>query len=133
LIEGLRVVTQTVTGPAYTSLIKSVTDDDAVLAAGTASCTFRMPFGMQLTEVRAQLVGAASSGTPTFDINLNGVSVLGTKLTVDATEKSSTTAAVAATIINSALPDDGEITIDVDAAGTGATGAKVVLIGTRSV
>jgi hypothetical protein len=34
-------------------------------------------------------------------------------------------------ISDTALADDAEITIDIDTAGTGATGAKVWLIGTR--
>ena len=74
-----------------------------------------------------------TSGTIfTVDINQSGSSVLGTKLTIDNTEKTSTTAATAATITTSALTDDAEITIDIDQIGNGtATGLKITLIGTR--
>jgi hypothetical protein len=93
-----------------------------------------MPYAMTLTSVRASLSTAQASGSIfTVDINLNGTSVLGTKLTIDNTEKTSTTAATPATITTSALTDDGEITIDIDQVGTaGAKGLKITLIGTRA-
>lgn len=114
-------------------LIIAIGDETTAITTGTAKTTFRMPFAMTLTAVRASLTTASSSGIPTFDINESGTTVLSTKLTIDASEKTSTTAATAAVISDSALADDAEITIDVDVAGTGAAGAKIYLIGTRSV
>ena len=113
-------------------LAVAVSDEETALTTGTAKITFRMPFAMTVTAVRASLTTASSSGTPTFDINEGGTSILGTKLSIDANEKTSTTAASAATITDSALADDAEITIDIDTAGTGAKGAKVYIIGTRA-
>ena len=110
----------------------AVSDEETALTTGTAKVTFRMPFAMTVTAVRASLTTASTSGTPTFDINEGGTSILGTKLSIDANEKTSTTAASAATITDSALADDAEITIDIDTAGTGAKGAKVYLIGRRA-
>ena len=118
-------------GPAEVIGI-AVSDEETALTTGTAKVTFRMPFAMTLTAVRASLSTASTSGLPTFDINEGGTSILGTKLSIDANEKTSTTAASAATITDSALADDAEITIDIDIAGTGAKGAKVYLIGRRA-
>lgn len=112
-------------------LAVAVSDETTSITTGTAKVTFRMPFAMTVTAVRASLATASTSGTPTFDINEGGSSILGTKLSIDANEKTSTTAASAATITDSALADDAEITIDIDVAGTGAKGAKVYIIGTR--
>lgn len=109
----------------------AISDETTALTTGTAKVTFRMPHAMTLTAVRLSLTTVSSSGTPTVDINEAGASVLSTKLSCDASEKTSTTAATAAVISDSALADDAEITIDIDTAGTGATGAKVWLIGTR--
>jgi hypothetical protein len=67
----------------------------------------------------------------TVDVNENGASILSTKLTLDVGEKTSTTAATAPVISDAALGDDSEITIDIDVAGTGASGLKVYLIGHR--
>ena len=53
----------------------------------------RMPFAMTLTGVRASVNTASSSGAPAVDINEEGTSVLSTKLTIDAGEKTSLTAA----------------------------------------
>jgi hypothetical protein len=91
-----------------------------------------MPFAMTLTSVRASLTTASTSGTPTFDINESGSTILSTKITIDANEKTSTTAATAPVISDTSLADDAEMTIDIDVAGTGAKGAKVYLIGRRT-
>lgn len=111
----------------------AASDETTALTTGTAKVTFRMPHAMSLTAVRASLTTAQASGSIfTVDINQSGTSVLGTKLTIDNTEKTSVTAATAATITTSALTDDAEITIDIDQIGNGtATGLKITLIGTR--
>ena len=111
----------------------AASDETTALTTGTAKVTFRMPHAMTLTGVRASLTTAQASGSIfTVDINQGGSSVLGTKLTIDNTEKTSVTAATPATITTSALTDDSEITIDIDQIGNGtATGLKITLIGTR--
>jgi hypothetical protein len=92
-----------------------------------------MPYAMTLTAVRASVKTAPTGSTLVVDINEGGTSVLSTKLSIDATEKTSTTAATAAVISDSALADDAEITIDIDQIGATIAGAglKVWLIGVR--
>lgn len=114
-------------------LIIAYSDETTAITTGTAKVTFRMPFAMTLTAVRASLTTASTaSGPHTVDINEAGTTILSTKLTIDDNEKTSTTAATAAVISDASLADDAEITIDVDTAGTGAKGGKVYLIGTRT-
>jgi hypothetical protein len=134
-----QVLTSTTLGlTAFQSLPAEIqaaaSNETTNLTTGTAKVTFRMPYAMTLTAVRASLSTAQTAGALlTVDINLNGVSVLGTKLTFDNTEKTTVTAATPATIVTSALTDDGEITVDIDAVGTaGARGLKITLIGTRA-
>lgn len=112
----------------------AASDETTALTTGTAKVTFRTPAAFTLTGVRASLTTAQGSGLIfTVDINENGSSVLGTKLTIDNTEKTSVTAATPATITTSAITDDAEITIDIDQIGNGtAKGLKITLIGTRS-
>ena len=112
----------------------AASDETTNLTIGTSKVTFRLPHAMTLTAVRASLSTAQAAGAIfTVDINQNGVSVLGTKLTIDNTEKTSTTAATPATIVTSALTDDAEITVDIDQVGTAlAKGLKITLIGTRA-
>lgn len=111
----------------------AVSDQTTALTTGTGKMTFRMPFSMSLTRVRASVNTASSSGVVTVDINKNGSSILSTKLTIDASEKTSFTAATPVVISDATLADDDEITIDIDTAGTGAKGLVVTLFGTESL
>lgn len=116
---------------AATAIPIACSDEVTPLTAGTAKVTFRMPYAFTLTAVRASLTTAQASGSIfTVDINENGTTILSTKITIDNTEKTSTTAATAPVISDTALADDAEITIDIDQVGSGsATGLKVYLIG----
>lgn len=109
----------------------AMSDETTAITTGTAKVTFRAPFAFTVTGVRASLTTVSSSGTPTVDINESGTTILSTKLTIDANEKTSTTAATAAVISDTAIADDAEITLDIDVAGTGAAGLKVWILGTR--
>lgn len=110
----------------------AVSDESTAITTGTSKVTFRMPHAFTLTAVRASLSTASTSGVVTVDINEGGTSILSTKLTIDANEKTSTTAATAAVISDSSLADDAEITVDIDTAGTGAKGLKICMIGKRT-
>lgn len=107
-------------------------DETTDLATGVAKTTFRTPAAMTLTDVRATVTTAPVGSVLTVDINEGGSTILSTKITVDASEKTSTTAATPAVISDAALADDAEITIDIDTIGSGTAGAglKVWLIGT---
>jgi hypothetical protein len=113
-------------------LVVAASDETTAITAGTAKITFRMPRAVTLTAVRASLTTAQASGSIfTVDINEGGTSILSTKLTIDNTEKTSTTAATPPVISDTSLADDAEMTIDVDQIGNGtAKGLKVMLIGT---
>ena len=109
-------------------------DETTDLTTGTAKATFRVPCAMTLTGVRASVTTAPTGANLVVDINENGSSVLSTKLSIDAGEKTSTTATTPAVISDSALADDAEITIDIDQIGSTVAGAglKIWLIGTRA-
>lgn len=109
-------------------------DETTDLTTGTAKATFRMPFAMTLTAVRANVNTAPTGATIIVDINEGGSSILSTKLSIDASEKTSTTAATLAVISDTALADDAEITIDLDQVGStiAGKGLKVWLIGVRA-
>tara|TARA_R110000772_G_scaffold5148_2_gene18362 strand:- start:154 stop:666 length:513 start_codon:yes stop_codon:yes gene_type:complete len=115
----------------------AVSDETTPLVASAPSMTFRSPHAMTLTEVRASLTTAGTGATlVSITINVNNVNIFsggGTGLTIDATEKTSTTATTPNVIGISAVPDDAEITIDIDSVDSGnvATGLKVTLIGTK--
>jgi hypothetical protein len=110
-------------------MVFALSDEFSNLTTGSARVTFRAPFGMTLTQIpRSSLSTASSSGLPTVDINVNGSSILGAnKLSIDVNEKTSVTATTATTLSTTGISDDSEITFDIDVAGTGAKGLKVVL------
>lgn len=114
-------------------IMLDVGDEGTALTTGTAKKTFRMPFAMTLTAVRASVTTAPVGSTIIVDINEGGSTILSTKLSIDAAERTSTTAATPAVISDTALADDAEITVDIDQIGSGTAGAglKVVLIGSR--
>ncbi len=116
-------------------VVIAVSDETTALTTGTAKVTFRMPYAFTLSDVRASVTTAPTGGTLlTVDVNEAGTTILSTKLTFDASEKTTTTAATPRVISDSSLADDAEMTIDIDAVGSTIAGAglKVYLIGART-
>jgi hypothetical protein len=115
-------------------IVLACSDELTAITAGTSKITFRMPFAMTLTEVRANVNTAPTGSTLIVDINESGTTILSTKLSIDATELTSVTAATAAVISDTSLADDAEITIDIDQVGStiAGKGLKVTLIGKKT-
>jgi hypothetical protein len=134
LYDGTNWVSDTSGGAQTESLIIACSDETTAITTGTAKVTFRMPYAFTLSAVRASVTTAPTGSTIIIDINEGGATILSTKLSIDATEKTSTTAASAAVISDTALADDAEITIDFDQVGSTIAGAgvKVYLIGART-
>lgn len=109
----------------------AMSDETTNITTGTNKIKFRMPYAFTVTAVRASLSTAQTAGSIfTVDLNEGGSTILSTKLTIDNSETTSTTAATAAVISDSALADDAEISGDVDQVGTPlAKGLKVCIIG----
>lgn len=110
----------------------AVSDETTALTTGAAKVTFRMPRAVTLSAVRASVNTAPTGGTLlTVDINEGGATILSTKLTFDAGERTTTTATTPAVVSDTTLGDDAEVTIDIDAVGSTIAGAglKVTLLG----
>jgi hypothetical protein len=130
--DNLRV--EKATFPVHIAV--AISDLTTDLTTGTGKEVLHLPYAMTLTSVFAEVATVSSSGLVTVDINEgagSGTTVLSTKLSIDASEEVSSTAATAAVISDSALAAGARLTFDIDAAGTGARGLKVHLIGTRAV
>jgi hypothetical protein len=111
-------------------IIIALGDETTALTTGTAKVTIRAPRAMTLSKVKASLSAASTSGLPQFDVKKNGTSIFSTKPTIDVSEKTTETAATAAVLSTTAIAADDELTFDIVAAGTGATGAKITLVAT---
>ena len=114
--------------------IVALSDETTNLATGTAKASFNMPFAMTLTGVKANCTTAPVGSTIIVDINEAGSTILSTKLSIDASETTSTSAASAAVISDTALANDALITFDIDQVGssTAGKGLKVTLYGYRA-
>lgn len=114
----------------------AVGDETTAITTGNAKLTFRMPFSMVIETAAlpvASLTTASSSGLPLIDINDDGVSIFSTRITIDANELTSETAAAPAVLTSSPLTiaAGSVMTIDIDGAGTNAAGLKCLLRGYR--
>jgi len=116
------------------SLIVACSDETTALTTGTAKATFRMPYAFTLTAVRASVTTAPAGSVLTVDINEGGSTILSTKITIDASEKTSVTASTPPVISDTSLANDAEMTVDIDGVGSSTAGAglKVTLIGNKT-
>ena len=127
-----QVATKTGTHSAKEAIGFAVSDETTALTTGTGKIEFQMPYAFTVTEVVATVTTAPTTNAGfTVDINEGGVSILSTKITIDATEKTSRTATTPAVISDSSLADNAVITVDIDALSSGGTeaGLKIWLIG----
>lgn len=120
-------------GAPFTWLL-DVGDQTTALTAATGKKFFRAPYAVTVTEVRASVSTAPTGAAILVDINDSGTTILSTKLMIDATEKTSTTATTPYVISDPNIADDAEISIDIDQIGSGTAGAglKVIIYGTRA-
>ena len=94
-----------------TEIMTAASDEVTAIVTATDVMQFRMPYAMTGSEIRASLGSACSTGTFTVDINVGGATVFSTVLTVDATEKTSTSAAIPAVLSVTTWADDAIVTI----------------------
>jgi hypothetical protein len=104
----------------------ALSDMTTALTTGTNKNYWYAPaLGMTIKWVRATVALKSTSGTPTFDINEAGTTILSTKITIDADEFDSLDAAAAPVISDSAIAAKAKVDFDIDVAGTAAAGAQI--------
>jgi len=111
----------------------ALSDETTNLTVGAAKITFRMPYGMTLTEVRANVNTASTGADIIVDIKQGGSSIFTTNLLhIDDGAETSVGSSTTPNITTSALTDNAEITMDLNQTGaiTPGNGLKVWLIGT---
>lgn len=117
---------------AYVVSLQVTDPNGAAITTGDGKAYFRCPAelnGYNLTRVAAHVTTVSTSGAPTVQIAnvTQGADMLTTKITIDANEKDTSTAATAAVIDtnNDDVATGDELRIDIDVAGTGAKGLIV--------
>lgn len=112
------------------SLVVALGSESAVATTGV-KITFRAPYALTLTDVKASLNVAQTAGALfTIDVTVNGVSIFSTLLTFNNGSKTTVGATTPAVIANANVPADAEIIINITQIGDGtAIGPKLTLIG----
>ena len=103
-------------------------DKDTSHAADTGvGGEFRFTQAMTIVGVSCYFDTAGVGSVTTIDINEAGATILSTKLTVDASEKTSETAATPAVISDAAIAANAIITFDLDGIASGTAGKGLVI------
>lgn len=102
----------------------AVSDETTAITSGAGKLTFYVARNFSLSKVKISLTTTGST-TTTVDVNVNGSTILTSPVSLTSGVYVNSTTSIS----TPNLSEDGRITIDVDAAGTGAAGLKVYLIG----
>jgi len=100
----------------------AATDLTTDFTVATFDVVIPVPCGFYVTEVRANVKTAPTGSDAIFDIKMNGVTMLSTLLSIDATELTSTTATTPAVISVPTLIDDNILTINCTQIGSTIAG-----------
>ena len=117
------------------SIIVELSAETGDLETGPSVTQFRMPYAFNLTDIpRASVSTAHACSVITVDINAGAstpATILSTKLTSAAGEKTSVPASTPAVLSSTTLANDDIVTFDIDAVGssTAGVGLKCELIG----
>ena len=117
--------------PQFETIEIACSDLATDITVGTDLGFTNMPFDMFVTEVRGILFNAGTTTGATWDVNVNGTTMLSTKVTTDATEETSDTAITPPVISIATLNKGDKITVDQDAVPTGGKGSAIQIIGYR--
>lgn len=116
-------------------IILAASDESTALTTGDGKVTFRLPDAMTITSVSASVNTAPVGSTIIVDVTKNGTSIFSTLLTIDASEKTSLTAATPAVLnaaqVSCAADDEIAVNIDLIGSGTAGAGLKVTIKGYR--
>lgn len=139
--SGSGTSTGTNTGDETTASLKTKIDIEYSLACSDETSdltigtliTFRIPFAMTLSAVRLSVNTAPTLSAVIVDVKESGTSIFSTLLSIDATEKTSVTAAVPAVISDVNLADDAELTVITTQIGSvvKGNGLKITFIGKK--
>ena len=111
----------------------AASDETTDLTTGITT-TFRAPYAMELTDVRASVTTAPIGADITVDVTANGTTIFSTIISIDDGSKTSVGSASPRVISTTSIPDDAEIKVDIKTVGstTVGNGLKLSFIGYKS-
>lgn len=110
----------------------ALSDEVTAITTGDGKASWFFGYDFTITEIYIGLGSAvSSSGAVTVDVNKNGSTILSTKPSIDAGERTSLTGTAA--VMSAATSTKGDyFSADIDAAGTGAKGLKLIVVGHKT-
>jgi len=126
--QGIQGIAGIDTNSWYDTVLTSCSDRFTEIAPGVGSVQdFRAPYPLDLTTgyIRMSVSQAPVGSSIIVDVLMNGVTILGTLLSIDAGEETSVTAATPAVLSTFAVPDDARF--DILIVQVGATFAGIGL------
>jgi hypothetical protein len=109
----------------HETLIISLTAPTGPISVDTDIEHIYMPYGMDVSEVRATSDIAPTGSNIIIDINESGISILSTKINIDAGTQKSTDSGTLPVINDSLLADGARVSFDADQVGSTLAGAGV--------
>lgn len=106
----------------------AISDETTAITTGTSKITIYAPYDFEITKIKAS-VSVSGSTDSEFDVNVNNSSVLSSVLTLSSGDYVTGTTSLSTT----SVVEDDKITVDIDTAGTDAAGAKIYILGTRTL
>lgn len=110
----------------------ALSDETTQITTGTSKIAFFIPFDATLTGTTISLSTTGSTVTG-IDIKKSGTTIYSTKLTINASGKTSLNSSQPAVITGSTIAAWNEFTVDILSAGTSAKGLKLWMTGTRTI
>lgn len=108
------------------TFVVAMSDMTTALTAGTKKAYFYAPYALTVISVRCTVDTAPTGSVLTVDINEAGTSILSTKLTIDASEFDSNTAATPPVISDTAIASGAIVSFDIDGVGSTIAGAGLI-------
>jgi hypothetical protein len=105
----------------------ALSDLTSDLAANGQAAYFRAPYNLKLVSVSASVIEAPTGSAVEVQIYDDGVGILSTTLTIDAGEKTSSTAATPAVIGTASVVADSEIVFEIVNVGSTTAGKGLVV------
>jgi len=117
--------------PTTTPIVLGIAAGDATtsITTGAGKAEFQIVNGaFTLVAIYATVSTAPTGSTIIIDVNLNDTSIMTTnKLSIDATEQTSDTAATQPALTTTALTENGVITVDFDQVGSTEGGVQPII------
>lgn len=115
------------------SFVVALSDESSDLTTGAGKASLHWPYDFVITDLIGSVGTAAVGAAVEVDMNVEGATILSTKLTIDSTEDTSETSATPAVFTSTTISKGDKVTWDVNQVGssTAGKGLKVAVVGYR--